>query len=596
MATMLQQPERPNARSDRGDRSENERGPSRTLAWPLARPLSWMLALGAAISVGVYLLSASYFLEENRKFAVGRASLYTSMLDGSLERLQHLPFILARDHVVMAAAADPARREALNLRLERFAERSNVDAIYLMDPSGLTVAASNHAAAKTFLGENYSFRPYFREALAGRSGVFYGVGATTRRPGYFMAAPVQSAEGALSGVIAVKVSLGGLQSAWRAGGETVLVSNRDGVVLLSSNPDWLYRTISAIEPARRVELERQRQFGAETLAAMDWRRLGPDRRAVEGTDFIAVEKALPQMGWTLHYLAELAPVRGRAILAGVIAAVALSLALLAALALRSERLRAALATSQAQRRALQKTNRALQTARHDLAQATRMAALGELSAAVTHELGQPISAMRNYLVAAEIGDTAESRAEAISRLSAVVGRMENATRQLKHFASPAGAAQERLDLQSVLEGARLMMAHDLEEAGVVLEMRTPPAMVRVLGDRLRLEQAVVNLMRNAVAAMENSEQRRLTAVLREEDDAARIEIGDTGHGLGSRTLEELQQPFHSTRPSGEGMGLGLAIAAAIVREHSGRLNARNGVAGGAVFSIVLPRRDAEIKA
>ena len=422
----------------------------------------------------------------------------------------------------------------------------------------------------------------------GRPGRYYAVGATTRRAGFFMAERVRTATGALLGVLAVKVDLGPLQAAWRAGGETVLVSNPDGVVVLSSESAWLYRTMRDISPDRRVEIAAQKQFGTEALEALSWREINPNEWSVDGREYLHVATAVPQTRWRLHYLADQGGVRDRALLTAAITGSALTLVLLAATMMRSERLRAALELSQERRRALQKSNQDLEAARSDLAQATRLATLGELSAAVVHEMGQPISAMRNYLAVAEISDDVRQHAEALARLSEIIGRMENTTRQLKHLAEPPSKPRETIDLRSVLDGAKLLMSHDVAETGARLVIEEPVEGLWIAGDRLRLEQAVANLMRNALAAMEESDERVLTICMARRDEGASIEVSDTGGGLGARTLKELQEPFHTTRPSGQGMGLGLAITAAIVREHGGALSAQNRPSGGAMFKIVLP--------
>ena len=550
------------------------------------RLLLALFLIGLAIPYGAYYSSQSYFEQEALSAANDRAALYKNTLENALSRFEHLPFILARDHTILSTLS-VGYGTPLNKRLESFAKSANIEAIYLMNPEGLTISSSNYADSVTFLGENYGFRPYFKKAAGGKLGKFYAIGATTSRPGFFIAEPVYL-ENAFAGVVAVKVDLSPLQDSWRIGKESVLVSNRDGVVVLSSNPDWLYGALRPIPPERRRAIEAERQFGDEPLAPLTWRPHGDHSWRISGVDYLHVETELPDMEWTLHYLADDGIVSERSLLAAVVTAVGLSIILLAAATVRSERLRTALRSSNEHRLRLEKTNQDLKRARSDLAKASKMAALGELSAAVTHELGQPISAMRNYLAAAEMSLRPETQAETLSRLSEVVGRLEHVAQQLKSFARQENRPIEQVDLKEVLAGAELLLAHDIAASQTRLEVIAPPSPALVVGDRLRLEQAVVNLMRNALAAMTDSDLRRLSVHLDWSPSQASITVADSGCGLGAHTLEELQEPFHTTRPSGEGMGLGLAIAAAIVREHSGALTARNGDPAGAVFTITLP--------
>ena len=554
-----------------------------------------LLVIGAAIGVmaTVYLVAERSFWSAELKRAEARTTLFRASLRDALERFQHLPYILARDPAVIAAAA-PEHRGKLNRRLEDFARQSGVDALFFIDLSGQTVAASNHRDARTFIGQNYRFRPYFKAAIAGEHGEYYAIGATTLKPGYFIAEAVTDAAGRKLGAMVVKVDLNPLQRAWGRGGETLLVANSDGVVVLASEPRWLFTAKREIEADRRLEIAAARQFADQPLASLAWRAKDEDEVALDGVSYIHVAEPVGRLGWTLHYLADPRPVRERALLAVVTAAIALGLLILIALAVRSERLRAALRRSQQQRRALQSTNRALTRAQTELERASKMATLGQLAASVVHELGQPISAMRNHLAAAEIADRASATRETLSGIGQIVGRMENVTKQLKALMRSPAKVTEPVELREVIEGARFLLRHELEAAGVTLVVESDQPSPSVRGDRLRLEQVAVNLMTNAVAAMAGSATKTLTVSARREGDTARLEVADTGHGLRGYTLEELEEPFHTTHPSGKGMGLGLAIASEIVKEHGGVLSVRERAPSGAVFSVSLPPHAAEL--
>lgn len=563
-------------------------------AWPV---IGVVLILATAVSL--FILSRSYFESLELQRAESRVTLYRSTLINALERYRHLPFILARDPRVVAAAAG-AGRDGLNVRLSDFAREADLEAIYLMDRSGLTVAASNHDRERTFLGQNYGFRPYFKRSLDGARGEFFGIGATTSIPGYFIAEPVRGATGDILGVIALKLDLGGLESAWAEGGEAVFVSNPDGIVILSSDPDWRYHTLAPLTEARRAAIVAGRQFGGEPLDALNWRETAPERAVLNDARFLHVTAAIPGSDWRLHFLAGERAVLLRASIAVVVAAIVAVTLLAVGLYVRARRVRAALSESQAARRKLQAANadlareieerRAaearLTAARTELARAGKLAALGQLSASVTHELGQPISAMKTYLVAAEMdsGDT-----ETLGRLSGIVARMERLVDQLRFFARPgAKDAMAAVDLADVWRGARELIDPDARAAGVVIVEDMDETSIVVSGDALRLEQVLVNLVRNAILAMAESESKRLEVGTRISDGAAILSVRDTGSGLGDETLEKLREPFVTTRASGEGMGLGLAISTEIVKDHGGELSAQNAPGGGAVFSLTLP--------
>ena len=558
-------------------------------------------AVSIALLAILFSASFSYFKNAELELAQNRGSIYRSILVSALDRFQHLPFVLAQDPLVIAAL-EGRDREGLNRRLAAFADRAKLDAIYLMDRSGLTIAASNHDAPVTFLGQNYGFRPYFREALAGRRGEFFAIGATTSRPGYFVAELVRGPDGRTNGVITIKLDLSDLAKAWAAGGEAVLVSNSDGVVVLSSDPSWLYRTLAPIPPERRTEIDAERQFGDEPLSPLDWSETEDGRVDMDGRGHLHVQLPVSRLGWTLHFLADGSRVLERVLFTVGAAAVVLALLLALAIFLRSERIREALRASQADRRQLQETNlrlereieerrvaeRRLESAHSELARASKLAALGQLAASVTHELGQPIAAMRNYLAAEELEAEAPAQRNLLTRLGDLVRRMESITKQLRFFAKPAAEPLLETDLRDVLEGARVVLEHELGAPDVDVSIHVPDEAVPVRANRLRLEQVLINLVRNSMDAMQNSDRRSLAIRIGTAGSRAFLSVQDSGHGVGDRSIEQLQEPFHTTRASGEGMGLGLAISSAIINEHDGTLSVENGRAGGAVFCIELP--------
>ncbi|MEM9268794.1 MAG: cache domain-containing protein, partial [Pseudomonadota bacterium] len=180
------------------------------------------VGLVLAGAVGLYWASYSYFKAQDLATAKARLSLYQSTVEAELQRFRHLPFVLSVDTVVQQALKD-RDTEVLNRRLASFAQRAGLDAIYVMDPTGLTIAASNAGTSSSFVGQNYSFRPYFQAAKEGRQGEFYGIGATTGIPGYFFAEAVQTPGVGLAGVVAIKINLSTLQTSWQEAGEGIIL-------------------------------------------------------------------------------------------------------------------------------------------------------------------------------------------------------------------------------------------------------------------------------------------------------------------------------------------------------------------------------------
>ena len=553
------------------------------------------------VAIGVFWLSLSFFQSEEEAKARGRLSLYHSTVRSELERFSHLTYVLARDtHVIDTATGGATGR--LDRRLAAFAAQSGLDAIYLMRPDGTTIAASNAGRPDSFVGQDYAFRPYFQAAREGAQGRFYGIGATTGLPGYFIADAVRDAEGGLAGVIAIKLDLTDLEDAWRAAGEQVFLANRDGIVLLSSDPRWRYRSLRDLSPDQRARIAQDRQFPGQDLASLDWEPRDDARAVIDGSERIHLSASVAPHDWVLHYFADdNAAVTRSLLLTGLVMLLA-GAGFLVSQVRRTQRIGAALRRSEAEEAQLREANerlaveiderrtaeRRLKRTQDELERASRLAALGQLAASVTHELGQPIAAMRNHLAAAEIGGQPAVRF--IPRITGIVDRMEGITRQLKFFARNDREEFGPVDLEVVVQAALSLVAPNISNVGATTSVDAPDQPVIVRGNQLRLEQVLTNVLRNAVDAVENCAERRIDIMLGQGHDIGWVEVHDTGHGLGQARLDELQEPFVSTRESGRGMGLGLAISANIVKAHQGRFSADNLARGGAMYRIEIPQQ------
>jgi two-component system C4-dicarboxylate transport sensor histidine kinase DctB len=545
-----------------------------------------LIAMTLISVVLLFFISLAYFKSLEREAAQTRLSLYQRSLNDTLDRHQHLPYVLAQDSVVQDAL-NTSNTSLLNQRLASVASAADLEAIYVMDLSGNVLAASNYDKPHSFIGQNYGFRPYFKEAASGRRGNYFGVGATTGRPGYFVSEPVRDAQGSVRGIIAIKLDVSELQLSWEGSVENVLAINKDGIVVLASNRNWLYSLTQPLTSEKIEDVIASKQFRNINTDSLLWKHEGEGAVDVQGKSYIHAETAADHLGWKVHYLLSDGRAFERALLATVVFGSAVSLLVGIAAYLRSIRIQSALNSSQLNRALLLKTNTELEVAHAELAQSSKLAALGQLSASVVHELGQPISAFRNYLAAEEIGG-ANKTAPTLKKLGGVVDRMENITKQLRFFTKPGEQKIETVEISDVISGALELVQHDIEFAKVKLKLETQDAAISVFGNRLRLEQVLVNLIKNSLAALNEASTNELVIALQKIDNDAVISVQDNGLGIGDRDLRQLQEPFHTTRASGDGMGLGLSISAAIIKEHNGRFYAANLPDGGALFQVYLP--------
>jgi two-component system C4-dicarboxylate transport sensor histidine kinase DctB len=241
----------------------------------------------------------------------------------------------------------------------------------------------------------------------------------------------------------------------------------------------------------------------------------------------------------------------------------------------------------------EKAQKDLAVVEQTLAQSSKLAALGEMSASVSHELNQPLAAMKTYLAGARLllqRKRADEAMASFQRIDDLIERMGAITRQLKSYARKGGEAFEPIDVRTCVSGALSMMEPTLRTRSARITRAMPRLPVMVLADRIRLEQVIINLLRNALDATKDVPAPQIDLLLTT-GEAAVLSVRDNGHGIDD--LDKLFEPFYTTKKPGDGVGLGLAISSGIVNDLGGRLTARNAPkegpgGGGAIFEVHLP--------
>ncbi|MBX2868644.1 MAG: hypothetical protein KTR18_08215 [Acidiferrobacterales bacterium] len=558
-----------------------------------------ILFLGVII-FGIYHL---YYEAESKRIEE-RVVHYQEELLNALGQHRYLPYALTGNSVYSRALRSEPAPE-LNSWLRDITDRSGVDAIFLMDHEGLTIAASNAGETPTFLGQNYGFRPYFEQAMESGSGEFFAIGATTSIPGYFFAQRVSSPEGIAQGVLVVKVSLEPLKRIWKELDENVFVTDSNGIVVLSSVDDWNYLSTHQLTQPKRAEIQSQRQFGEEPLTLLDITQIDQGKSVVDGRQFLTANMPLPALGWKLHYLTPQRVIVNRAVSMFFLVVTPLILVLTTYLAISSARTRKSLERSQRDAEQLRdlnlnleseiaerkRTEVRLEAAKTSLEKVSRLAALGQLSASVTHELGQPISALQNYVASAELPDSdlGTDGAELMQRIKKILKRITHVTSQLRFFAKAGEKNLVVLDLVEVIQNVIDLQFVDLGVTTESLSIELPGKPVKVEGNRLRLEQVLINLIRNARQATALVSQPRIDVSLKCDKEIASVSIADNGPGVDESDRDKIYEPFFTTKASGEGMGLGLVISSTIMQEHDGQIDVQVSKYGGAEFVMRLPQ-------
>ncbi|SDI04205.1 sensor histidine kinase [Lutimaribacter saemankumensis] len=574
----------------------------RTIGWRTRVALMGLLVLAVITVVTTNVLLTDRFTENTRNRAELRLALYSGNLLSELRRNAIVPQLLARDPSLIGALSS-ADYSSSTQRLISFVEEIGAASLMLLDRDGRAVAATD----RNRLGSQHRSDPYFVNAIRASGTVFT---VMQRESGAYVFAYSRRIEerGDVLGVILVEVDLAKFERAWAGISDAVVVSDSSGSIILATEPRWRGRTEEealATEPARSA-IQRAIQ------ATADWTTLPADAY-VQGEAVMRMQTRIPFRGWTMTSFTTYASVREK--VNGFLALEIMGFAILLALAFyflsRKNALRMALFQREsADLRALnarlqreiaerERVQKNLAVAEQTLAQSSKLAALGEMSAAVSHELNQPLAAMKTYLAGARLLLRRNRPEEALSsfqRIDDLIERMGAITKQLKSYARKGSEEFAPVNMGDALASALSMMEPQLKRRQIKISRAIPSEAVMVMGDRVRIEQVMINLLRNAIDATGSVDAPEIDIILAA-GETATLTVRDNGVGIDD--LDKLFEPFYTTKTAGDGVGLGLAISSGIVNDLGGRLTARNAEGGGAVFEVQLPilsDEDADIEA
>lgn len=590
--------------------------------------------LGAA--AWAYQRATVYYLTEASQRGENTLRLATATLRGQLARYEPLPQLIAQQRVIvnlLSAPDSPGRIAAANQYLRATATILEASDIYVMQTDGNTLAASNFNTDVSFIGGNFAFRPYFLDALSDGQGRFFALGTTSLKRGYYFGAPIL-VDGAVQGVLVIKIDLDEIEEAWGGGDYQVLVTDPEGIVFLSSYRDWTFRALLPLTPERLARTGATRRYASTDLLElphqMSW--VGPDLRlmtvpmADATPEFVVVSEPMPDAGWTVNVLLNTASARVQARTMVTTGMLLVVLAALSVWVVRQQRraladrlelqrtaredlerrvaertaqlgaLNTALESEVAERRA---TETVLRQTQADLIQAGKLAALGQMSAALSHEFNQPLAATRNYAENAQLlldRGRVQDAHDNVGRIVALVDRMTRISRHLRNFARKPNAKLTVVELAPVVQAMQEMMAWRFEQTGAVLDVDLGPGGAHVIAGPVRLQQVLVNLVSNALDATEGAANRTLHLRARVKKDTVRLILRDHGPGVLPGLGDRIFDPFFSTKGVGKGLGLGLSISYNIMRDFGGDLSVRNHPGGGAEFTLTLRAARADMEA
>ncbi|MCQ9085031.1 sensor histidine kinase [Vibrio harveyi] len=546
---------------------------------------------------------------------------FSSHIQNKLDKYAHIPHLLSKDEPLVEALLNPensAQLEITNRYLESVNGVIEAADTYLIDKWGTTIAASNWRKERSFVGRNFAFRPYFKQAITGQRSQYYALGSTSGKRGYYYSYPIVYAGGVI-GVVVVKMDLSKIEDNWQQPNSVFVASDPNGIVFMSSRNDWLFKSLQPLEEPTAAEVWASRQYlnttidslgfvGDMSLAHTEAKQGYPYNKGTLVVSSLPLENLKltirvlsPKQSviwFTMGYLLVLTLVFTVLFLVGQL------------IYHRQQRHRqieriqqeanqkleyqvmARTAELQAEIAQRIETEQTLRVTQDELVQAAKLAVLGQMSASISHELNNPLAAIRSF---AENGklflhkEKYERTEDNLTRISALTDRMANISQQLRSFAKKtSGNELAQTHLLPVIASAKELMKPAFKSARVTLSTKLIEQDVEVQINTIQLEQVLVNLLTNAIEATKGQENKQVHLSIEKDIQAELvwIYVDDNGTGLGEFTFSQLCEPFLTTKQNG--LGLGLSISQQILAGMNGKLSAQNQEQGGARFSICLP--------
>jgi two-component system, NtrC family, C4-dicarboxylate transport sensor histidine kinase DctB len=538
-----------------------------------------------------------------RQLAVSNAALF----DSELEKFRLLLLALAEYPDVASLLKTGGQNSgSVNDRLERLAEKTNAAAIYVIDPLGRTLAASNYRKPTSFVGQNYAFRPYFRDALANGDAELFALGTVSGRPGLYLSRRINQG-GSILGILVVKIELDDRAREWSRQVGISMIADSHGVIILSGKSDWQFRTQRALRPAEKAEIEASRQFEGKSLQRLPF---DPSRAdvVIDGKPHRSIASPVGLKGGELVVLMPTQRALEGARAQARIIVVLILFILFAILAWQYRQLERTAIQRQVQRELehkvaertfeLEEANKLLviesgeraiseqkyRQSREELAQANRLGTLGQVTAGVAHEINQPVAAIRAFAenAIAFLGRSKpQSANENLQQIVGLTQRIAVITGELRGFARRKTPAIGPTSLADAIEAALLLVKHRITGTNTKIVWNKQAAAIVVRADRIRLEQVFVNLIQNSLDAFDGRKGGRLEINFHQNGEEIIVIVADDGPGFPEQLKPKVFIPFSTGKE--EGLGLGLAIVRDIVREFGGDIRLLSGK--GARFEL-----------
>ncbi|MEW8506869.1 MAG: ATP-binding protein [Candidatus Thiodiazotropha sp.] len=541
-------------------------------------------------------------------------------LDSQLSRYNFIPQLVAKNALLVELLRDPNNDslvEVVNLFLHEINEITSASDTYLMDSNGLTLASSNWRDENPFVGQNFSFRPYFSEAMQGKIGRYFALGTTSKIRGYYFSFPIiYNAQ--KHGVIAVKMDLTKIEKYWSERQSQFIVSDPDGIVFIATNPDWLYKSIVPLSADSLERIKTSRRYNETEITAMKLVKksvISDNSHIIQITDEDTITEYLSSYhdmltaGWSVRIITPLGDLRKQSLInAFTMLLLSLSMLLIGLLAWQRHRRhqeqerfhrdahkqlerQVSLRTADLQNEIEEhkQTEKTLRETQGELIQTAKLAVLGQMSASISHELNNPLAAIRSYadnarkFLSIDKDDKADDN---LQRIAELTDRMSRISSQLKFFSRRSSGQLESANIAPIIQTAIEISRPQFKQLAIDIDTDGVDDELTALVDIIQLEQVLINLINNAIQAIGDRTPGTILIATESENRQIMVHVDDNGPGIDENKLDMIFEPFFTTRKTG--LGLGLSISARIIDSMRGKLSAENLNPSGARFTITLP--------
>lgn len=581
----------------------------------------------------VTLVFSSYVVQRNevgkiQEIGTHRLEMSYASLRSHIDKYAYLPFILTSDkniHDLLAQPADENLKRSVNIYLQNVNEQSKARTIYLLDKNGVAIASSNWNTTESFIGNRYVHRPYFQDAVQKGKGFFYGVGETSRIPGCYLSQVVLDKNRNIKGIIVVKITLLQLESIWKQKNEDTFVVDENGIIFLSSHSGLRWKTLGQLTDQVVEKIKQTKQYDLSELQLLHWHK---EVTAIEQAFLVkfgsqthtVLQQSLkiPDLHWEIFILSDMTTVHQSVSQIQIVTIFGYGFfgifilylkqrkkriqeALFAQKQLKqaydelelkvSERTQALVQTNEQLQKEIKEREKAtynLKKAQDELIQATKLAVIGQMAAGITHELNQPLAAMRPlvenmriFLERQQYGAVERN----IEYVLDLVNRMAKITSQLRAFSKKTKSEVKAVCVQSTIQNVLLLLEQSRQIQNVEICTQITEENLYIDADDIRIEQVLLNLCRNALDAMSLVEKPRLVLQLAKENDSVVLSVSDNGSGIEEDIVPHIFEPFFTTKEGGHGLGLGLAISQSIINDYGGEILFFHNQPCGTIFQI-----------